>query len=210
MNGGLAGLADCQAYDERAQEALESVYKEYPGAILPSRAVRAWHNSLLGSGLVPLPGNLSRAHHGVFLLDDLPECRRHVLEVLRQPIEKRGTLRPSYVWHRALGAGCAGAAPMTAPHARRWRLTGSGTVRVLAAWATRGVSLAHRSTAYPSAVGHEQGALQPLEPSALARQLATRRRHCFHQTAVDVTSACAAIYRFSSMGIHIDTGVFSH
>jgi magnesium chelatase family protein len=84
MNGGLAGLADCQAYYERVQEALRSVDKEYPGAIRPSRTVRAWHNSLLGGGLVPLPGEVLLAHHGILFLDERLEFRRQVLEVLRQ------------------------------------------------------------------------------------------------------------------------------
>ena len=36
---------------------------------------------------MPLPGEVSLAHHGVCLLDELPECRRHVLEVWRPPLE---------------------------------------------------------------------------------------------------------------------------
>jgi len=40
-----------------------------------------------------LPDEVSLAHHGILLLDELPACRRHVLVVLRQPLGKRITAR---------------------------------------------------------------------------------------------------------------------
>jgi magnesium chelatase family protein len=82
------------------QEALETTKihsvagKLAGGGLLSTRPFRAPHHTisdvaLVGGGSNPQPGEISLAHNGVLFLDELPEFKRTVLEVMRQPLEER-------------------------------------------------------------------------------------------------------------------------
>ena len=81
------------------EEALETTKIHSISGILPKeqaliteRPYRSPHHTisdaaLVGGGSFPRPGEVSYAHHGVLFLDELPEFKKNVLEVLRQPLE---------------------------------------------------------------------------------------------------------------------------
>ncbi|MGE5399798.1 MAG: YifB family Mg chelatase-like AAA ATPase [Ignavibacteriales bacterium] len=81
------------------EEALETTKIHSVAGIIPKdkalitvRPFRSPHHTvsdaaLVGGGSVPRPGEVSFAHHGVLFLDELPEFKKNVLEVLRQPLE---------------------------------------------------------------------------------------------------------------------------
>jgi magnesium chelatase family protein len=83
------------------EEALESTKIHSVAGKLPENAslitrrpFRSPHHTisdvaLVGGGASPQPGEISLSHHGVLFLDELPEFKRTVLEVMRQPMEER-------------------------------------------------------------------------------------------------------------------------
>ncbi len=100
--------------DLTLEEALETTKIHSVAGVLPmnkpiiaTRPFRTPHHTisdagLIGGGHIPKPGEVSLSHHGVLFLDELPEFKKNVLEVMRQPLEdgkvtiSRATLSLTY------------------------------------------------------------------------------------------------------------------
>ncbi|MCP3942125.1 MAG: YifB family Mg chelatase-like AAA ATPase [Desulfobacteraceae bacterium] len=91
----LAGILPLPAFGEsmeiaRIYSIMGLVGKNFD--LLGVRPFRSPHHTISDAGMVgggskPVPGEISLAHHGVLFLDELPEFKKNVLEVLRQPME---------------------------------------------------------------------------------------------------------------------------
>jgi len=92
----LATILPPLTFDEALDStAIHSVAGLLPAGsgLLTRRPFRAPHHSISGAALVgggpqPRPGEISLAHNGVLFLDELPEFHRHVLDLMRQPLEE--------------------------------------------------------------------------------------------------------------------------
>lgn len=90
--GILPPLSFEEALDVTAVHSVAGLLRPGMG-LLTARPFRAPHHTisdvaLVGGGALPRPGEVSLAHHGVLFLDEMLEFNRHVLEVLRQPLEE--------------------------------------------------------------------------------------------------------------------------
>ena len=93
----MAGILPPMNYEESMElTKLYSVMGMLDGRepLISRRPFREVHHTatraaLIGGGIVPRPGEISLAHSGILFLDELPEFKRSVLEVLRQPLEQR-------------------------------------------------------------------------------------------------------------------------
>lgn len=92
----VSGILPPLSFDEALDvTAIHSVVGLLPAGagLITERPFRAPHHTisnaaLIGGGSQPRPGEVSLAHHGVLFLDEMLEFSRHVLEVLRQPLEE--------------------------------------------------------------------------------------------------------------------------
>jgi magnesium chelatase family protein len=92
----LPSILPALSFDEALEcTAIHSVAGTLPAGqgLLRERPFRAPHHTisdvaLVGGGAIPRPGEISLAHQGVLFLDEMPEFSRHVLDVLRQPLEE--------------------------------------------------------------------------------------------------------------------------
>ena len=87
-------LPDMTVIEALETTKIHSVAGRLPAgsALVATRPFRAPHHSisyagLIGGGSMPKPGEVSLSHHGVLFLDELPEFKKDILEMLRQPME---------------------------------------------------------------------------------------------------------------------------
>ncbi len=81
-----------EALEATKIHSVAGLSKHFRNGILTTRPFRSPHHTisdiaLIGGGAFPKPGEVSLSHRGVLFLDELPEFKRAVLEVLRQPLE---------------------------------------------------------------------------------------------------------------------------
>jgi magnesium chelatase family protein len=96
---------------------IRSISNSPKHTISLKRPFRAPHHStsyagMIGGGRMPIPGEITLAHNGILFLDELPEFKKDVLEVLRQPLEQKKITLSRAQYHIDLPANFMFAAAM--------------------------------------------------------------------------------------------------
>ena len=91
----LPPLTSSEALETTKIHSISGTLNGQSDGLVARRPYRSPHHTisdagLCGGGVPPQPGEISMAHHGVLFLDELPEFKRSVLEVMRQPLEEGG------------------------------------------------------------------------------------------------------------------------
>lgn len=92
MPGILPPMNECEMMETSKVYSVSGLLDEENGLIKKRPFLNPHHTitpgALVGGGLNPIPGVISRANHGVLFLDELPEFKRQTLDLLRQPMEE--------------------------------------------------------------------------------------------------------------------------
>jgi magnesium chelatase family protein len=208
----LPPMREDEALDAAALASLAGQFRVDRWGIRPFRAPHhtASAVALVGGGPLPRPGEISLAHHGVLFLDELPEWDRHVLEVLREPLEtgsihvSRAARQSEFPAQFQLVAAmnpcpcgwlghASGRCACTPDQVRRyrWRVSGALYDRIDMAIEVPAVDAAAMAGAGAGRTGEASAAVRERVARAFERQIARQGKANARLGAANVERVCA-------------------
>jgi magnesium chelatase family protein len=208
----LPPMREDEALDAAALASLAGQFRVDRWGIRPFRAPHhtASAVALVGGGPLPRPGEISLAHHGVLFLDELPEWDRHVLEVLREPLEtgsihvSRAARQSEFPAQFQLVAAmnpcpcgwlghASGRCACTPDQVRRyrWRVSGALYDRIDMAIEVPAVDAAAMAGAGGGRTGEASAAVRERVARAFERQIARQGKANARLGAANVERVCA-------------------
>ena len=205
-------MREDEALDAAAIASLAGQFRVDRWGVRPFRAPHhtASAVALVGGGPLPRPGEISLAHHGVLFLDELPEWDRHVLEVLREPLETgcihvsraaRQSVFPAQFQLVAAMNPCpcgwlghaSGRCACTPDQVRRyrWRVSGALYDRIDMAIDVPAVDAAAMAGASARPAAEASAAVRDRVAQAFERQIARQGKANARLGASDVERVCA-------------------
>ncbi|HEX2391063.1 MAG TPA: YifB family Mg chelatase-like AAA ATPase [Casimicrobiaceae bacterium] len=208
----LPPMREDEALEAAALASLAGQFRVDRWGIRPFRAPHhtASAVALVGGGPLPRPGEISLAHHGVLFLDELPEWDRHVLEVLREPLEtgsihvSRAARQSEFPAQFQLVAAmnpcpcgwlghASGRCACTPDQVRRyrWRVSGALYDRIDMAIEVPAVDAAAMAGAGVGRAGEASAAVRARVACAFERQIARQGKANARLGAANVERVCA-------------------